>query len=53
VNIEKGTLKDLSIPGGFFYAAKPGSEGRDLLILKAEEPNLKWQYFCGRGVFPL
>jgi len=46
VNIEKGALKDLSIPGGFFYAAKPGSEGRDLLILKAEEPNLRWQYFA-------
>ncbi len=46
VNIEKGVLKDLSIPGGFFYAAKPGSEGRDLLILKAEEPNLRWQYFA-------
>ncbi|MBW2202866.1 MAG: PAC2 family protein, partial [Deltaproteobacteria bacterium] len=46
VNIENGRLKDLSIPGGVFYAAKPGSEGRDLLILKAEEPNLRWQYFA-------
>jgi len=46
VNIEKGVLKDISIPGGFFYAAKPGSEGRDLVILKAEEPNLRWQYFA-------
>ena len=46
VNIENGVLKDLSIPGGFFYAAKPGSEGRDLLILKAEEPSLRWHYFA-------
>jgi len=44
VNIKKGALKDLSIPGGFFYAARSGSGGRDLVILKAEEPSLRWHY---------
>ena len=46
VNIQNGVLKDLSAPGGIFYAARSGSEGRDLVVLKAEEPNLRWQYFA-------
>lgn len=45
VHIEKGTLKDVSIPGGHFYAARPWSGGRDLVLLNAEEPNLSWYYF--------
>jgi len=45
VHIEKGVLKDISIPGGFFYATSSGSGGRDLVLLKAEEPNLSWHYF--------
>ena len=42
VNIEEGVFKDLSPPGGAFYAAQTGSGGRDLVILKTDEPNLRW-----------
>ena len=45
VNIENGDLKSLSPPGGSFYAAQTGSGGKDLVILKADEPNLRWFYF--------
>jgi len=45
VNIEAGTLKSLSSPGGFFYAARTGSDGNDLVILEADEPNLRWFHF--------
>jgi proteasome assembly chaperone (PAC2) family protein len=42
VNIEEGTFKNLSPPGGAFYAAQTAPDGRDLVILKADEPNLRW-----------
>ena len=42
VNIEEGRFKNLSSPGGNFYAAHTAPDGRDLVILKADEPNLKW-----------
>jgi proteasome assembly chaperone (PAC2) family protein len=42
VHIEEGVFKNLSLPGGTFYAAQTGSGGRDLVILKADEPNLRW-----------
>jgi len=45
VHIEKGALQDVSIPGGYFYAASSGSGEHDLVLLKAEEPNLSWYYF--------
>ena len=45
VNIENGDLKSLSPPGGSFYAAQTGSGGKDLVILEADEPNLRWFYF--------
>ena len=42
VHIEEGVFKNLSSPGGTFYAAHTASDGRDLVILKADEPNLRW-----------
>jgi proteasome assembly chaperone (PAC2) family protein len=42
VDIEEGVFKSLSSPGGSFYAAQTASDGRDLVILKADEPNLRW-----------
>ncbi|MEJ2730523.1 MAG: PAC2 family protein [Deltaproteobacteria bacterium] len=42
VLIEEGMFKTLSPPAGTFYAARPAPAGRDLVILKADEPNLRW-----------
>ena len=46
VNIKEGILKDISLPQGSFYAARTGSGQRDLVILKADEPNLCWVNFA-------
>jgi proteasome assembly chaperone (PAC2) family protein len=45
VEIDNGFLKKLSPPGGSLYAAKPGGANRDLIILKASEPQLRWFHF--------
>jgi proteasome assembly chaperone (PAC2) family protein len=45
VNIEEGVFKSLSPPGGAFYVIRADSAGRDLVILKADEPNLRWFHF--------
>ena len=45
VLIEDGMFKTLSPPGGAFYAAQTDPAGRDLVILKADEPNLRWHGF--------
>jgi proteasome assembly chaperone (PAC2) family protein len=45
VNIEEGTLKGVSLPGGSFYSVETGSSGMDLVILKANEPTLRWLQF--------
>ncbi len=45
VEIDKGLLKNLSPPGGALYATKPGGVNRDLIILKATEPQLRWFRF--------
>ena len=42
VLIEDGMFKTLSPPGGAFYATQTAPDGRDLVILKADEPNLRW-----------
>jgi len=42
VHIEEGLFKNLSPPGGTFHAAQTGAGGRSLVILKADEPNLRW-----------
>ncbi len=55
VHIEEGVLKGLTSPGGTFYAAQTPADGRDLVILKSDEPQLRWSRFvqelfdlCGR-----
>lgn len=45
VNIQKGNLISISPPGGSFHAARTGSNENDLVILKANEPNLRWSFF--------
>ena len=45
VHIEDGVFKSLSSPGGTFYAAQTAPDGRDLVILKTDEPNLRWLGF--------
>jgi proteasome assembly chaperone (PAC2) family protein len=45
VHIEEGLLKSLTPPGGTFYAAQTTSDGRDLVILKSDEPQLRWSGF--------
>ena len=45
VSIENGLLKKISPPGGFFYATRPGFMERDIIILKAAEPSIRWFHF--------
>jgi len=45
VNIEEGILKTLTPPGGSFHAAVTEADQSDLVILKADEPNLRWFQF--------
>ena len=45
VDIEEGHLNTLTPPGGTFYAVGTGDEQNDLIILKANEPNLQWYKF--------
>ena len=45
VNIEKGELKDISMPGGSFYYARVVPGERDLVMLKAGEPHLRWLFY--------
>lgn len=45
VIIEDGVLKDIVPPGGGFYAAHSTTQETDLIILKAQEPTLRWKYF--------
>lgn len=44
--IEEGVLKDLTPPGGRFFAVDRSVAGRDLIVLKASEPNLCWRGFA-------
>ena len=45
VNIEEGHLDTLTPPGGSFYAVGTDDAQNDLVILKANEPNLQWFKF--------
>ena len=45
VNIKGGNLISLSPLGGSFYAARNDKGMRDLIILKANEPHLRWVQF--------
>jgi proteasome assembly chaperone (PAC2) family protein len=45
VNIEKGMLYNVSAPGGKFYFCETEKSPRDIVILKAHEPQLRWFKF--------
>ncbi len=45
VKIEDGILKQVKPPGGSFYASRTGSDKKDVVILKADEPSLNWYQF--------
>ncbi len=45
VEIENGEIKSISPPVGTFYSVRFESEARDLVIFKADEPNLRWFQF--------
>ena len=45
VQIEDGVMKRLSPPEGTFYAAQTAPGKPDLVILQADEPNLRWVGF--------
>ncbi|MGD2125659.1 MAG: PAC2 family protein [Desulfobacteraceae bacterium] len=45
VDIQSGVLKKITPPGGLLYAAQQSQGGRDIVILKAMEPNLRWFHF--------
>ena len=44
VDIKDGLLNKLSLPGGSFFAAQKEG-GRDIILFKAMEPNLRWFRF--------
>lgn len=46
VDIEDGVLRDISPPGGGFFAVERGVAGRDIIVFKATEPNLRWFQFA-------
>jgi proteasome assembly chaperone (PAC2) family protein len=46
VDIEEGFLKSITPPEGLLYAADRVVAGRDLIILKAPEPDLCWMTFA-------
>jgi proteasome assembly chaperone (PAC2) family protein len=45
VKIENGMLKSLVPPGGSFYAAQITGAKHDIVILKTDEPTLRWTQF--------
>ncbi len=52
VQVEDGALLDLTPPGAVFYAASREQAGRDLVLFRASEPQLRW-YDFGRAVLSL
>jgi predicted ATP-grasp superfamily ATP-dependent carboligase len=44
--IEAGELKSLEFPGGVLYAGRTASGNRDVILLKADEPHLRWRQFA-------
>ncbi len=45
VNISEGSLKSVLPPGGSFYSIITGSKKRNLIVLRANEPTLRWFRF--------
>ena len=46
VDIEDGILKTIDPPGGLFYTVDVPSDSSHLVLLKGDEPNLKWFRFA-------
>ena len=46
VRIEEGELKSLDFPGGSVFAARTGELHRDLILMQADEPQLRWFQFA-------
>jgi len=46
VEIEEGLLKEITPPGGYFHVVQKQTAGRDMILLKAPEPNLRWLHFA-------
>ena len=51
VKIEEGLLKQVTPPGGSFYASQTDLEQKDVVILKADEPSLNWYQFIDEMFF--
>ena len=45
VKVKEGILDEVSMPGGAFYVAEARACGRDIVVLRSEEPHLRWDYF--------
>jgi proteasome assembly chaperone (PAC2) family protein len=45
VRIEDGVLKNLEMPEGKFWVVQNEQNNSDIVILKADEPNLRWRGF--------
>lgn len=45
VSIVNGDLKHISEPGGSFYAVRTDPMEKDLVLLRAAEPSLRWSHF--------
>ena len=45
VNIKDGLLMKISPPGGAFFVTRQAPGNRDLIFLRASEPNLRWYQF--------
>ena len=52
VDIKDGLMVRFDPPGGSIYAAHPNTGQNDLVVLEADEPNLKWNRFA-RELFSL
>ena len=48
IEVEDGTLKHFDPPGCDLYAVSRDKAGRDMIILKGEEPDLQWFRFTDR-----
>jgi len=46
VDIQDGFLKELTPPGGTFYATETSDAARDIIIFKGLEPSLRWFHFA-------
>ena len=46
VALEDGTTRRISWPTTRFYVARVPAAGRDLVLVRGVEPNMRWQGFC-------